>query len=332
MPFHHTRATHPSSFAHGNRSDWEPGFYRIKKVIRHKVVKRSSEGEDRLYEVEWDGVDPTTGQAWPNWWVPGEDLTPDVLAKYEERRGMGVPSVLVSVDVAIVFKLLRRSIAHALMFGAVKNSGIDGVKSRNRPRVHRVHVNLAQLEPVALGLLDVARKHGGPALKLTSGNVDAFDAWWQLTLKELPRIAAFCEFQSFLEVGRAVDNVRLVGTSKHSGDMVAIGQPIVFTVKRVAHTPGVVDSYVEFPTVHFNGATGQPTYPHMGSGMLTARSERAKLIRHVRDRLPKKHQLREKGWCALPDAVSALAIEMAVPDEPKANKAKSGARAKKGGN
>ena len=48
--------------------------------------------------------------------------------------------------------------------------------------------------------------------------------------------------------------------------------------------------------------------------MLKAQSERAKLIRHVRDRLPAKHPLRQKGWCALPDGVSALAIEMAVPD------------------
>ena len=119
-----------------------------------------------------------------------------------------------------------------------------------------MHVGLCQLEPIALGFLELARKHGGPAIKLKSGNDGTKDAWWQLEIKELDRTAKFCDFESFLESGKAVDNVRLTGTAKHSGDMLAVGQPLMITVKRCAHTPEVVDTNIEFVTVHFNGKTG----------------------------------------------------------------------------
>jgi hypothetical protein len=40
---------------------------------------------------------------------------------------------------------------------------------------------------------------------------------------------------------------------------------------------------------------------------------RRRLIKHVRDLLPERHPLRVAGWCALPDAINALAIEYVVP-------------------
>ena len=145
-------------------------------------------------------------------------LTADVLSQYESRRGLGVPSQIVQVDVAVVLKMLRRSVAHAHVRRA------QGLHGRNRPRCHSMHVGLCQLEPIVLGVLELARKHGGP-IKLKSGNDGTKDAWWQLEIKELDRIAKFCDFESFLESGKAVDNVRLTGTAKH-WRMLAVGQPL----------------------------------------------------------------------------------------------------------
>ena len=88
-----------------------------------------------------------------------------------------------------------------------------------------------------------------------------------------------------------MQNTRLTGTAKHSGDMLAVDQPFMLTVHALAHTPGIVNTVMEFPTVHFNGATGQPTYPPMASGMLKKVKERKKLIAHVRDLLPANHPL-----------------------------------------
>ena len=129
--------------------------------------------------------------------------------------------------------------------------------------------------------------------------------------------------------------MRPTGTAKHSGDMLAVGQPFMLTVHALAHTPGIVNTVMEFPTVHFNGATGQPTYPPMASGMLKKVKERKKLLSHVRDLLPPDHPLRASGWCALPQQVEALATSVAVPDmevaAKQAEKAKlSGKKGKKG--
>ena len=141
-PARHTRIHLPSSHAHRYRSDWGDDYWRIKQVLRHRVTKRGPKGEQREYLVKWDGVDPNTKQPWEDSWQPAENLTADVLSQYESRRGLGVPSLHVQVDVAIVLKMLRRSVAHALMFGAPKASGFQG---RNRPRCHSMHVGLCQL-------------------------------------------------------------------------------------------------------------------------------------------------------------------------------------------
>ena len=290
-----------------DRPDWEEGYYKVKKILQH----RAGAAGKKEYLVEWHGANERTGQPWDPWWMSEEDVTSDLVKTYEAKHQLGIPSKMVAVDAALAYGMMRRTLAHALMFGAPKESGFQG---RNRPRVHRTPVQVAMLQPVALGILDLMRKHGGPALTLMQGRVGKPDQWWQLIVKDLQRIAAICEFQHFVDSSMAVGNVRLTGTAKHSGDMLAVAQPVILTVKSVKHLPGIVSTVLEFPTVHFNGATGMPTYPMMTKGKLKKEKERAKLIAHVRDSLPPTHPLRKKGWCALPEAVQALAIEVAVPD------------------
>jgi len=290
------------------RPPWEEGYHRIKKILRHRALP---DGE-RSYQVEWAGQDPRTGAAWDTWWLPKEDITTDMVEEYEKKHVFGIPSKMVTVDAAVAYHVMRRSVAHALMFGAPKATGFQG---RNRPRVHEVNVPLCGMQQMALGVLDLFRKHGGPALDLLKGNQGGPGAWWQVQVKDLERIASFCEFQSFLDHNKAIDNMRIAGTSKHNGDVVVVGQPLLLTIRALGHTDGIVDTKITFPTIAFNGATGQPVYPHMSAGMLKRQPERAKLIKHVRARLPAKHKLAKKGWCELPEDISALALEYAVPDK-----------------
>ena len=271
---------------------------------------------------QWTDIDPKTGKVWEPSWQMASTVTPDLIKAYESRRAVGIPSKLITVDAANAFHVVRRSLAHALVFGAMKEAGFQG---RKRARVHKVSMGIASLEPVALAILDIARAHGGPALKLAHGNVGKPNEFWQLIVEDLGRIGRICEFEKFVDSAMAQQNVRLTSTATHSGDMMAVGQPFMITVHALAHTQGIVNMEVEFPTIHFNGATGQPTYPPMSSGMLKKIKERKKLIAHVRDLLPANHPLREKGWCALPQQVEALAIEVAVPDKEEAPK-----KAKKG--
>lgn len=207
---------------------WEEGYYKV-KVLRHRVLPNG----DRDYLVDWAGDDPRTGAPWEPSWCASEDISEDVVSAYEQSRVVGIPSKLVTVDVAKAYHVMRRSIAHALMFGVPKATGFQG---RNRPRVHEVNVPLCGLQEVALGVLDIFRKHGGPALELLKGNQGCPDAWWQVQVKDLDRISAFCEFQSFIDHTKAIDNVLIAGTSKHSGDMVAVGQPIILNIKALTVT------------------------------------------------------------------------------------------------
>ena len=290
------------------RPPCEEGYYRIKKILRHRALPSG----ERNYLVDWAGKDPLTGAAYDPSWLPKDDITSDMVDAYEQKHVFGIPSMFVTVYVAKVYHIMRRSLAHALMFGAPKATGFAG---RNRPRVHEVNVPLCGLLEVALGVLEIFRKHGGPALKLIKGNQGGPGAWWQVQIKDLERISAFCEFQNFVDHTKAMGNMRIAGTSKHNGDMVVVAQPILLTIRALGHTEGIVDTKLTFPTVAFNGATGQPTYPLMSAGMLKKQKERSKLIKHVRARLPAKHKLAKKGWCDLPKDVSALALQYAVPSE-----------------
>ena len=284
---------------------WEDGYYHC-KIINHRL-----KGDAYEYLVKWSGTNKK-GDPWPTEWKTGADVTPDLKETYMSQAAPGVAPHFIILDATLVYKSVRRTVAHALMFGA---PGLQGFGGRHRPRVHSIILGSCGLEAVALGMLEVARKHGGPAIPLDHGNRRDPDCWWQLIISELPRVATFCEFEHFLEGAKAKGNVRTTGTAKHSGDMMAVGNPIILTVKRLWHTPGLVTTTLEFATVHFNGRTGQPTYPHMSKGLLKRQGQREELITHVRDSLGPKHPLRKAGWCAFPANVSALAREYACPSK-----------------
>ena len=93
--------------------EWEAGFYRINKVVDHRVSKDGK----KEYEVEWRGRDKY-GNPWPKWWLPEKDITGDMIEAYKLKRRFGVERLEVTVDVSIAYTMMRRSVAHALMFAA----------------------------------------------------------------------------------------------------------------------------------------------------------------------------------------------------------------------
>ena len=125
-------------------------------------------GGKKEYKCEWTDIDPKTGKVWEPSWQMASTVTPDLIKAYESRRAVGIPSKPVTVDAAIAFHVMRRTLAHALMFGAPQEAGFQG---HHRPRVHKIVVGIASLEPVAVAILEIARTLGGPGLKLVQGNV-----------------------------------------------------------------------------------------------------------------------------------------------------------------
>ena len=75
-------------------------------------------------------------------------------------------------------------------------------------------------------------------------------------------------------------------------------------------------STIRFPTVHFNGASGAPTIPHMTTGMLKNETNLARLVSHVRtvlDEHAPDHPLVERGWTQLASDAFELPDHVAVP-------------------
>ena len=307
-PWVHTRTDIGDFFRNLRLDDsWEEGFYSVARVLDHRTVR----GGGIEYEVEWKEK-KRNGEPWPTDWLSADALTPDLIAAYETKRGHGVPSKLVTIECAQIYEECRRKVADTAQQGSPTKLGFNGA---NRPRVHRIPLQCLVLVDIARAVLDIARRHGGPPIALNKGKEGEADAWWQLQITDISRIAAFCNFQQFLDSVRSVGNVRLTGNKKHSGDLMVIGAPIILTVKTVR--PGIAASFLEFPTVHINGSTGRPTYPHMGTGLLKSEAVRRELLVHVRESLPQQHPLRASGWAALPADVAALAVEYAVPADPR---------------
>jgi hypothetical protein len=152
---------------------WEEGYYSVKRIVNHRLLPYGT----TEYEYEWKDK-KLNGEPWPNSWSTADDLTPDLIQQYEERRGYGVPSKIVDVNCALVYEETRRTISHALMFAAPNASGFQG---RNRPRVHDPVLVLMSIQTVALGVLDIARKDGGPTLEITTGKTSG-QRWWQLII------------------------------------------------------------------------------------------------------------------------------------------------------
>ncbi|KAK8022760.1 hypothetical protein PG993_013527 [Apiospora rasikravindrae] len=57
------------------------GYYRIKNVVTEVTRGGASQ-----YLVEWDGIDPSTGMAWPFEWVGASDLSKAALQAWELKK------------------------------------------------------------------------------------------------------------------------------------------------------------------------------------------------------------------------------------------------------
>ncbi|KAL7626105.1 hypothetical protein AAE478_002875 [Parahypoxylon ruwenzoriense] len=65
-----------------NRASALPnGWYAVSEIV----------GETRkagraLYLVDWEGVDPRTGEQWPNSWVEAKDVSPEAIRAWEDDK------------------------------------------------------------------------------------------------------------------------------------------------------------------------------------------------------------------------------------------------------
>lgn len=140
----------------------------------------------------------------------------------------------------------------------------------------------------------------------------------ELAYKSYEDVADFCSLQDYLGRKHAQGLMRFNIGRDSNVDIMAIGIPILFkyTVNRASN---MITFTISLATVHFNGAFGTPTFPHMTRGMLKEPAHRDAMVAHVRANLPPWHPLIGKGWTALSPTQYSLDASTAVPDAPPAN-------------
>ena len=90
---------------------WEEGYYSVKRIVNHRLLPDGT----TEYEYEWKDK-KLNGEPWPNSWSTADDLTPDLIQQYEERRGYGVPSKIVDSNTGKTYRTGK-------MLGKVRAAG-----------------------------------------------------------------------------------------------------------------------------------------------------------------------------------------------------------------
>jgi hypothetical protein len=60
-----------------SQSDDEENLYNVERILAEK---------GRKYLVQWEGIDPVTGEKWEPDWVPKTDCTDDLIADWKREK------------------------------------------------------------------------------------------------------------------------------------------------------------------------------------------------------------------------------------------------------
>lgn len=269
------------------------------------------------YLVRWVANDPATNKQWETW-EPADNVSKELVRAYN-FMGARTPR-FVPVNVWDIAGLVRDRVSRVL------SSGDDGSsKHKGGCRARLIEMPVPELCTQALGdeflslvsepwlLPKVASSERQKLVIKTT--VDAKDGvvTKELHYKTYEDVADFCSLQDYLGSKQAQGLMRFNIGRDSNVDMMAFGIPILFkfTINR---TSNMVTFTISLATVHFNGAFGTPTFPHMSRGMLKEPAHRDALVAHVRANLPSWHPLVDKGWTTLPPTQYSLDASIAVPD------------------
>ena len=295
-----------------NKSD-DSAWYEAEKINTH----RWSPEKGYEYLVTWKGVDKDGKHEVT--WEPAENATPGLVRGYNFMGEVATTPIMVGVNLWDIVGAVRARVAAGL---AMDNIAKDK-KADCRPRIHEMVVPELWSEALATAFLQLMtepwklRPGTAPKEPLTIKTYeDDKDGviTKQLELTDLKDVESFCAFEVYLGMACAIGLLRYDVGRKSNVDLMAVGNPILFSFS-FNRASNMVTFTITFATVHFNGAYGTPTFPHMKKGMLKQDKHRNALVTYVREHLPSNHPLVAKGWTELEPWVHSLDKETAVPTE-----------------
>lgn len=267
----------------------------------------------REYLVRWKPVDALGApcEPYPDWWLPAARVTKADVDRYEARLA-GIADLSARQPLLPVVAKVRSMVAQTV--------SLD--RTACRPMQHDLQLDALSMMDTAMATLELLKT----PWKLVNLGADTLPAslpgvvfserdGGELVLKYANQktVSSFLAFESVMRKETGVGCLRYDMGRASNVDLMGVGVPLVFIMKP-SKIPGWCTFTVTFYTVHINGATGRPVFPHMKTGMLKQVEHRDKFVMHVRSILPVSHDLYGKKWHEMAKEVYELPLHVAVPD------------------
>ena len=280
-------------------SEVDEQWYEVEAIIDHRYVESNLE-----YLVAWKPAHD--GTAYEPSWEPAAFANASLRRSYHQLASL--PPIIVSADVRPLIGRALRAVWAAVTLA----------KTRARPRVHEVllpEISLPELGAAFLTavaspwLLRGGAATGDPLPVLSSTGDDGVETK-EVVMTELAAISALCGFHHYSTSATGLLH-HTIGRES-DGSMLAVGMPVMLKVTN-NRRDGLVTTSIQFPTVLFNGGTGEPQPPPATKGMLKKEVNKIKLTKFVRALTPATHPLAVHGWTAQPDHVLKLPNPINLP-------------------
>ena len=281
----------------------------VRKVKGMRVVNGKRE-----WLVSWYGKNPTRNkdgqqEYWPDSWEPTANVSESAINEYTtEVKARKEKKINFLIDPTPLEFLGQRKVAGVVMGDA---NALADETNTSFGAVHELTLPELSLPELSEWYFEKQRdRFPGAAYS------ELFDKATRVLTKELrisepEHVGDWCDFERFLKEGTGRRNIRYKLGRKNNLDAAAVAVIKIMLLNNKAD--GLLTVVLKIDTVHVNGIYGYVTPPHQVRGLLKDVNFKRKVIKYLRENMPRKHNLIVKGWHRLPYTTEALNARVAVP-------------------
>ena len=281
----------------------------VRKVKGMRVVNGKRE-----WLVSWYGKNPTRNkdgqqEYWPDSWEPTANVSESAINEYTtEVKARKEKKINFLIDPTPLEFLGQRKVAGVVMGDA---NALADETNTSFGAVHELTLPELSLPELSEWYFEKQRdRFPGAAYS------EEFDKATRVLTKELrisdpEHVGDWCDFERFLKEGTGRRNIRYKLGRKNNLDAAAVAVIKIMLLNNKAD--GLLTVVLKIDTVHVNGIYGYVTPPHQVRGLLNDVNFKRKVIKYLRENMPRKHNLIVKGWHRLPYTTEALNARVAVP-------------------
>ena len=271
------------------------------------------ENGERWWQIDWEGIDPSTGKRWKPSWEPTRHVSSDLRMEYlngvSESRARTID---IKIDSAPLENLIPFKISGVVMGDAsiAATAQLEGATAFGH--VHIIPLPELSLTAVSSHVLETLRKRFPEAMYHSQYKLKSRVTVQELHFDNPADIAELCDFERF-QAKAGYKSLRFQVGRKSNQDAAMVGW-MCFRIFDNRALLGLVSAQVEVHTVWINGLYGTCVGPHLIRGKLKEDAYFTKVVELAKALMPRTHPLVQKGWDKLPVGSDTLPNHIAVPD------------------